>query len=299
MTLNASGPLSIGGSTAGQSINLELGRAAGATSNLNESALRTLAGVASGAISISNFYGKSNRVPISLTISSPTSTYCVYANRGPTYVAGRSDITVTVNSCVVVGGTNTSSYSMLVPSTFNAGDTVTIVNNGTLQGAGGPRGAAPYYTGPGCPGSPGGHVLYVNRPTTVRNNGAMYSGGGGGGGGASGGNNFGIGYCTFVYTGGPGGGGAGVPGGYGPYGPGTSTAGSPGSYGAAYGGPGGPGGGRGSAGTPGGCGRMVDYCFGFVYSFVPGGSGGTEGYYIVGNPYVTWTATGTRLGRVG
>lgn len=59
MPLNSSGPISIGGSTSGQSINLELGRSATATSSLNESALRTLAGVASGAISLSNFYGKS------------------------------------------------------------------------------------------------------------------------------------------------------------------------------------------------------------------------------------------------
>jgi hypothetical protein len=60
MPLNSSGPISIGGSTSGQSINLELGRSATATSSLNESALRSLAGVSSGAISLSNFYGKSN-----------------------------------------------------------------------------------------------------------------------------------------------------------------------------------------------------------------------------------------------
>lgn len=60
MALNGSGPISIGGATAGQSINLELGRAATATSNLNETGLRTLAGIASGAISLSNFWGKSS-----------------------------------------------------------------------------------------------------------------------------------------------------------------------------------------------------------------------------------------------
>jgi hypothetical protein len=43
---------------------LELGRAATATSSLNETALRTLAGVASGAISLSNFYGKSSVPPL-------------------------------------------------------------------------------------------------------------------------------------------------------------------------------------------------------------------------------------------
>ena len=59
MTLNSSGPISVGGSVAGQSINLELGRAATASSNLNEAVLRSLAQVLSGAISMYNFYGKS------------------------------------------------------------------------------------------------------------------------------------------------------------------------------------------------------------------------------------------------
>jgi len=60
MALAGSGTMSIGGSTSGRSINLELGRSATATSSLNESALRTLAGEASGAISLSDFYGASS-----------------------------------------------------------------------------------------------------------------------------------------------------------------------------------------------------------------------------------------------
>lgn len=60
MTLNASGPISLGGSTTGQSINLELGVSATALASINSSSFRTLAGVASGQISLSNFYGKSN-----------------------------------------------------------------------------------------------------------------------------------------------------------------------------------------------------------------------------------------------
>jgi hypothetical protein len=60
MTLNSSGPISLGGSTAGQSINLELGKSATATVSLNDTDVRTLAGVASGAIVMpTNFYGKS------------------------------------------------------------------------------------------------------------------------------------------------------------------------------------------------------------------------------------------------
>jgi hypothetical protein len=60
MPLNSSGPLSFGGSTVGQSINLELGVSATATASINATNFRTLAGVASGQISVSNFYGKSN-----------------------------------------------------------------------------------------------------------------------------------------------------------------------------------------------------------------------------------------------
>lgn len=60
MTLASSGTISIGGSTANRSINQELGRSATATSSLGETSLRTLAGVSSGAISLSNFHGKSN-----------------------------------------------------------------------------------------------------------------------------------------------------------------------------------------------------------------------------------------------
>jgi hypothetical protein len=67
MTLAASGEISIGGSTVNRSINLELGRSATATSSLGETSLRTLAGVASGAISMSNFYNKSSGPPASFT----------------------------------------------------------------------------------------------------------------------------------------------------------------------------------------------------------------------------------------
>jgi len=59
MALVTSGLLSIGGSTSTRSINLELSLSSDAASNLNQSNFRSLAGVASGKISISDFYGKS------------------------------------------------------------------------------------------------------------------------------------------------------------------------------------------------------------------------------------------------
>ena len=60
MALASSGSISIGGTTSGRSINLELNRSATASSNLNETALRSLAQRTSGSISLSHFHGKSS-----------------------------------------------------------------------------------------------------------------------------------------------------------------------------------------------------------------------------------------------
>jgi hypothetical protein len=60
MALNSSGAISLGGSTTGQSVAVELGQSATAAISLNDTAVRTLAGVASGAISLYNLYSKSN-----------------------------------------------------------------------------------------------------------------------------------------------------------------------------------------------------------------------------------------------
>lgn len=271
----------------------------------------------SGQIAMGNFYGSANRVAIPLTISSNSYNYDVYTNRGPTYSAGASDITVTVNPGVTVGSTSTGSYAMLVPSSFSPGDTVTIINNGTIQGMGGAGGAGgsvpvgnPF---PGSPGAGGGNALYVNRPTTVTNNGTIAGGGGGGGGG--GGAFAAFPKQTNSAGGGGGGGGAGFNGGGGgsggsatfgtnfkvpgsPGGGGTSPAGGGGGAGGSApgvpiaAGPGGSGGGRGASGSSG------------SNSSTPGpapsggGAGGGAGNYIVGNPFVTWPATGTRQGGV-
>jgi hypothetical protein len=60
MTLNSSGPISLGGTATNASINVELSQAATAQISMNDTNVRTLAGVASGAITMpTNFYGKS------------------------------------------------------------------------------------------------------------------------------------------------------------------------------------------------------------------------------------------------
>lgn len=253
----------------------------------------------SGQIAMGNFYGSANRTSVALTITGNTYNYDVYANRGPAYVAGATDLTVTVNPGVTVGSTSTGSYSMLVPSSFSPGDTVTIVNNGLIQGMGGGGGFGgwpPVNGGTGSGGGGGGSAVYVNRPTTITNNGTLAGGGGGGGGGGSGSNPK----ASTVYPGGGGGGGSGFNGGGGggvggipatPGGSGNTSSGGGGGNGAPPGAPGGSGGGRGAAGAGGGTGTGGP-------AARPGGSGGGAGNYIVGNPFVTWPATGTRQGGV-
>lgn len=276
----------------------------------------------SGTISMSNFYGSANRVAVNLTITGNTFNYDVFANRGPSYVPGISDVTVTVNPGVTVGSTSVPAYAMLVPSGFSPGDTVRIVNNGVIQGMGGAGGLGGGNTPAGLPGgvlagSPGaggGNAVFVNRPTVITNNGVIAGGGGGGGGGGATENGAGP-KSTTRRAGSGGGGGAGFNGGAGGGGgpsppavsPGPGFAGNPGTSSAGgaggprvslapvnpggYGGAGGTGGGRGAAGSAG------ETSVGSNATRA-GGSGGGAGNYIVGNPFVTWPATGTRQGGV-
>ena len=200
----------------------EFGDAAGGSDSLSEyraggqnvpSGTQNGAGQAipsSGAIAIGQFFGASNRAVIGITISSSTQGYNTYSNRGDCYAAGSSDLTYTVNPGVVVGSDGTSA-AMLVPSQFNASDTVTILNRGKILGTGvtgGAGGTCP----PSAPGQAGGNAINIQRNITVQNAQGLI-GGGGGGGGAGG-------FCSFAVSvknpqpsgnaaGGGGGGGAG------------------------------------------------------------------------------------------
>lgn len=73
MALNPSGPISLGGATTGQSIALELALSPTGVISLNQTDVRTLAGAASGTISLDTFYGKSSSVPLYLRSGSASS----------------------------------------------------------------------------------------------------------------------------------------------------------------------------------------------------------------------------------
>lgn len=84
MTLNSSGPISLGGSTAGQSVNLELGQSATAQISFNDANVRTLTGTSSGSTLVmpTNFYGKSS------VVVNFNDRYIYAGNTGATAVAG-------------------------------------------------------------------------------------------------------------------------------------------------------------------------------------------------------------------
>ena len=95
---------------------------------------------------------------------------------------GKSTITLTVNSGIYVGSTSAATPSLTVGGTA-AGDTVSLVNNGTIIGAGGAGGKGADQGGAAVAGSAGGTAISAGVSFTVTNNGVVAGGGGGGGGG--------------------------------------------------------------------------------------------------------------------
>jgi hypothetical protein len=186
MTLNATGPISLGGTDTGQSINLELGKGAQTLITLNDTEVRTLAGKPSGAITIpTDFYGKvyGNYY----TVSSPTTNLNLSNLFSPKPQAA---YTVTIDSGVTIGGT-LGNHALTVGS-FPSGSTITINNYGSIQGYGG-----------SAPSGTGGNAICAQTtiPTVINNYGSVLAGGGGGGKGGSGGTGGaggagGGGYCT-------------------------------------------------------------------------------------------------------
>lgn len=305
MTLNSSGPISLAGTTAGVSIEIENGGNGTTMISLNDAAVRSLAGVPSGAITMpTNFYGKANQ--FSFTISSNTSN----ANlRSLAVTAGwntSSKVVATINSGVYVYSTSTGTPGLTVNGSFPGG--VSLINNGTILGMGGAGGAGNAQTG-----GTGGTALLVSTALNVTNNNIIGGGGGGGGGSAFYCRTYSCGCYCYNTTGKGGGGGGGRTGltnsaggaGY-SGGAGAGNAGSAGT--STAGGAGGNsnnhsyfGGTGGTWGAAGGSGQAPPCaCTAYAYFTTPySGSGGGGGKATCGaGTYITWTATGTRYGSV-
>jgi hypothetical protein len=239
---------------------------------------------------------------------------------GPGVCAGND--TVYVDAGVIIGSTSATSPAMTTGNIPAGSGSLTIINNGSVIGAGGNGGVDPgNITSASCPttnGQNGGDAIFIANSivTKIINNGTIAGGGGGGGAGQS---LSGVSLSSCIgndYHGASGGGGAGtVPGlggtdnscnvgtngtanagGAGGLAPASGGCGCPGFFGflGANSGVGGQGGALGAAGAPGGSSSAAST------GTCPGGVGGLSGNAINGNgcSCATESGAGTTLGPV-
>jgi hypothetical protein len=303
-------------------VNVELGLSSTALISMNDTAVRALAGVASGAISMSDLQGKSSA--FAFTISSNQTD----ANLRTLAVAAGWDqvlaVVATIGSGVVISGSvlSNSTPALTIDGAWAGG--VRLVNNGTIAGRGG-TGAPGGNTGGSAVG--GGRGMIVSVAVSIDNTSGIIAGGGGGGTGGAKSSNVtftwerpsdgrtGSGYVAAGGGGGGGGQGGNV----------SSTGGAAGSApeGFAYSGANLQGtsagvGGAGSVSSAGGGGVAATCTYTGLYfngsvfvsgtitasgtSGFPGGGWGqaggasAAGECLSGNSYITWINTGTRYG---
>jgi len=290
MTLNASGPISLGGPVIGQSIQYEIYETTSNLITLNDPKVRALAQVPSGAIVMpQNFYGKTYTQFFTISTSQVNFNLLTYLNANGWDPLARADVTIAPG--VYIYSNSTGTPAMTISGVYSKG--VKITNNGFIVGMGGAGGSG---TGAiGNPGLPGGLALSVSSAVTINNTSGTIGGGGGGGGGGAGWTFCSCGTPTAYIGGGGGGGRTGLVNSAGGTGassgnPGTASSGGTGASGnLPYGGTGGTGGTWGSNGGTGGP---------STGSGLAGGAGGAAGAAITGNTNITWEGFGTRLGAI-
>ena len=303
MTLPSAGnPISL------QQVNVELDLTATATINMGGTAVRTLFDDASGAISMSDGYGKSNNVAVTASAASSANLKTLFDNASAGSWAEDIAKVYTINSGTTMG---------ILTAPASMGGTLVLNNSGNIQGTGG-----------SSPAGAGGTAMTVQSTGITINmlSGSTLSGGGGGGGnggaggtgtryqcaGSGAGNCGSAGGCAgdensyyFPKAGGAGGaggvgagygqsqangaaGGAGISGGQGNTGPSGAggNGGNGGTFGAAgaTGATGGNGGGNcgtgGSSGSGGGAaGRAVTFSGVSAYTIIGTNSGTIHGAY--------------------
>lgn len=325
MALPSSGAISL------SQVNTELGLSATATISLGASNVRGLFGVASGAISMSQGYGKSSQFDFTISANQTNANLASLATAAGWN--GTSKLVATISSGIYISSNSTGTPALTVSGSFPGG--VQLINNGTIVGMGG-AGAAGSTSSGNAAGSAGGTALSASSAITITNNGTIAGGGGGGGaGGAAQTNGW---YSQYGTAGGGGGGGgrssvaansaggaasvfpqntggnvvqysaaggAGTSSSAGGGGQGATTVYTYSSkdgtqYGYAYGGTGGSGGGWGAAGATGAVATTARTGYNVptpAIRFSPS-TGGAGGNAVTGNANISWSATGTRYGAI-
>jgi hypothetical protein len=189
MTLQASGAISL------NNINIESGVASGTARSLGETSSRNLAGIASGAISLSDFYGKSNVQEIVFDNSAAAwgtpqnwNLWNILVNFGIALTSNKVKITLTN---ITITASATSVPALETGSGWPAGTLLEVIMGSgcVVKGKGGAGGAGSTgqaYAAAGDAGGPGYRVTAAisgGSITTTLSGGLVYGGGGGGGGG--------------------------------------------------------------------------------------------------------------------
>lgn len=133
MALNPSGPISLGGTTSGQSIAIENGNPGTTTISLNDAPVRSLAGVPSGAITMpTDFWGKSNIFTFVLASGTGINLRSAAISAG---WPGSGAVQATINSGSAIQSSSPGSYALTIDGAWPGG--ITLINNGTIVGKGG------------------------------------------------------------------------------------------------------------------------------------------------------------------
>lgn len=170
MALQTSGQIS------SSDVNLELGRASNDPFDMNGTEERSLAGVPSSTISMSDFYGKSSLITITHTQNADIDSVSIHDIMGsPTMVANY----VFVNNAIITR-TDSTTNAGISTGVFPSGSTLTIVNKSYFRGAGGDGGDVE--VGAQYLGEPGAPALKLEMDVTIDNSSGYFYGGGGGGG---------------------------------------------------------------------------------------------------------------------
>ena len=292
-------PLPSSGSISLSQVNVELGRPSTQAISMGEGAVRTLFGVPSGPISMSQGFGKANQFVLTISSNQTNAnlrTLAVNAGWNQT-----SKVVATINGGVYVSSNSTGTPGLTINGSFPNG--VELINNGFIIGMGGAGGRGGGMQSPGFTrgddGGAGGLALAVSVPVVLNNAGTIGGGGGGGGGGE-----YAMPYDQMNPGGGGGGGRTGAAanssGGLGGFsysgsgssgGEGTFSAAGAGGAGGSFFASAGAGGGGGGWGSAGSIGQNTNIGRGR-------GFGGAAGAAISGNGNISYVATGTRLGAI-
>ncbi len=194
MTLPASGAISL------NNVNVELGLSGTTSISMNQANVRTLFGVPSGAISMSNGYGKANEFSFTISSSQANANLRTLAvNAGWNQSTA---VSATVAGGIYVYSTSDGTPGLTINGSLPGG--VKLVNNGFIMGKGGDGGSG------FSSGITGTTAISLGVNCSIVNNSYIGGGGGGGGGGVAGGGGGAGGGTGGLYGSGVGGAGGGI-----------------------------------------------------------------------------------------